>query len=96
MAYCGNVAIMQEFLKNYGATANVNVVFQPHSSSDPSPLLYLAWSVFRIWDSFFVTCHPVRFDIYSLNESGPVLQWRSLRHIMTRTTLLAAMIGDTH
>ena len=38
MAYCGNVAIMLELWENYGATANVNVLFQPHSSSYLSPV----------------------------------------------------------
>lgn len=33
MAYCWNVAIKLEFSENYGATVNVNVGFQPHSSS---------------------------------------------------------------
>lgn len=35
MAYCGNVAIKLELSENYGAMVNVNVGFQPHSSSYP-------------------------------------------------------------
>ncbi len=38
MAYCGTVAIMRKLSENYGAIANVNVVFQPHSSSYLSPV----------------------------------------------------------
>lgn len=64
MAYCGNVAIKLEFSENYGATVNVNVVFQPHSSSYRSSVSVKGFAMLRMvsifrYGTIFLTCHSV-------------------------------------